>query len=84
MSSIQPLIIGYSFTASRSSASDMVDLAQLNAVIGQVAAKLNEVKNVLDANLRDDDTLQDSSVDFRHLSSDVAENLSSQMLGVTG
>ena len=75
MASVQPLVIDYSFTANRTQATDLVDLAQLDAVLNQIAAKLNETIAALNVTTRDDDTLRDSTVELRNLSDDVLEQI---------
>lgn len=75
MISVRPLVINYSFAANRQQATDKVDLAQLDAAFAQVTDKLNEIIRAVDITLRDDDTLKDSSVEPRHLSSEVYTEL---------
>ena len=77
MSSVQPLVITYSFAANRTQAVDSVDLDQLDAILGQVADKLTEVIDAMNVVQREDDTLSDQIVDFRSLNDDVVEELSS-------
>jgi hypothetical protein len=65
--SVQPIVIGYSFQANRTQATDKVDLVQLDAVVQTIGGKLNEILVMLDKTLRDDDTLDDRTVEPRHL-----------------
>jgi hypothetical protein len=75
MASVQPLIIDYSFAANRTQATDMVDLDQLDAVLNQIATKLNETIAALNVTTRDDDTLRDSTIELRNLADDALEHL---------
>lgn len=79
MSSVDPLIIGYSFTAARGGASDKVDLAALDGALAQVTDKLNEIVAALDVVTRDDDTLKDTSIEPRHFSDEVAVDIAGQI-----
>ncbi len=74
--SVQPLVIDYSFAANREQATDLVDAAQLDAVLGQLAGKLNEIIAAIDETTRDDDALDDHSIEPRHLSDEVYKELS--------
>lgn len=65
--SVQPVVINYSFQANRTQAADKVNIAQLDAAIQTIADKLNEMLAVLDKTLRDDDTLDDRIIEPRHL-----------------
>jgi hypothetical protein len=65
--SVQPLVWDYSFQANRTQATDKVDLAQLDAALQATGDKLNEILSMLDKTLRDDDTLDDRTVEPRHL-----------------
>lgn len=71
MISVRPLVINYSFAANRRQATDKVDLAQLDAAFAQITDKLNEIIAAVDITTRDDNTLKDSSIEPRHLTSDV-------------
>lgn len=66
--SVQPLTLNYSFQANRTQATDKVDLAQLDAALGQITDKMNEIVEALDLTLRDDDTLDDGVIEPRHMS----------------
>ena len=70
MSDIQPLILTYSASAGRLRATDNVNLAQLDAALGQITDKINEVIGALNINLRDDNALQDGIFLPRHMSDD--------------
>jgi len=73
--SVDPLVIPYSFQANARQAQDKVDLAQLDAALAQLAAKLNEIGTALNVTLRDDNTLDDGVIESRHLSDEVLEAL---------
>lgn len=77
--SVQPLTLTYSFAANAGQATDRVDLAQLDAALAAINAKVTELIFVLNAVQRDDDTLNDSAIDFRCLSDEVVEHLASQV-----
>lgn len=62
MSSVPTLAITYSFNANRGQATDLVDSAQLDEVLNQIADKLNEIILALDAVTDDDDTLRDGII----------------------
>jgi hypothetical protein len=79
MSSVDPLVIGYSFTAARGGASDKVDLAALDAALALVTGKLNEIVAAIDVVTRDDDTLKDASIEPRHLSDEVVVDIAGQI-----
>lgn len=70
MISVRPLVLTHSFAGARNQATDKVDLAQLDAAFAQITDKLNEIIGAMDITLRDDNTLKDSSIEPRHLSSD--------------
>lgn len=74
--SVQPLVIDYSFQANREAATDLVDAAQLDVVLGQVADKLNEIVTALAVTTRDDNALADATIELRTLSNDTLEHLS--------
>lgn len=77
--SVAPLTLNYSFAANAAQATDLVDLAQLDAVLAAINAKVSELIFVLNAVQRDDNTLNDSAIDFRCLSDEVVEYLASQV-----
>jgi hypothetical protein len=66
-SSVQPLVIDYSFAANRRQATDMVDLDQLDGVIVTLTDKINEIIAALDVTTRDDNTLHDGIIEPRNL-----------------
>lgn len=75
MSSLQPLVLTFSFNANRTEAADFVDLVQLDLVLAQITAKINEVITAINVTLRADNTLRDATVDLRNLSDDALKNL---------
>lgn len=77
--SVQPLVINYSFAGAAPQANDKVDLAQLDAVLGQIASKLNEVIASHDLTLRDDDTLRDGVLEPRMMTDDFRAEISSMI-----
>jgi hypothetical protein len=78
---VQPIQLGYSFVANRQQATDTVDLTQLDAAFAQVADKINEIITALDVTLRDDNTLDDGTVEPRNLSEDVHVELTALVNG---
>lgn len=77
--SVQPLQITYSFAGARTSATDMVDAAQLDAVLASINSKLTEIIDALNTIQRDDDHLNDAAIDFRCLNDDVVEHIASEI-----
>jgi hypothetical protein len=83
MSSVQPISVPFKFQLNAKQATDMVDLAALDAVNAQIAAKLNEIRDVLNVNTRDDDTFKDEIIDSGMLSLDTLEAISAQAFAKT-
>jgi hypothetical protein len=77
--SVQPLVIDYSFVGAREQATDTVDLVALDAALGQIVGKLNEIIEAVNTIQRDDDHLHDGAVAFDMLNDDVIEFLSSEV-----
>lgn len=70
MAPIQPLVIGYSFNANRTQATDQIDLAQADLVLLQISEKLNEIIDAVNLVIRDDGTLEDGCFLPSHMSDD--------------
>ncbi len=68
--SVQPVRITYSFAGARATATDLVDLPQLDLAFAALADKINETIAALDVIARDDDELDDGVLEARHLSDD--------------
>lgn len=76
-SSVQPLVLTYSATASRSQATDLIDLDGLNTALDQITDKLNEIITALNVTTRDDDTLLDNIIDRVNFDDNVYNEFSS-------
>lgn len=76
-SSVQPLALNYSATASRSQATDLVDLDDLNAALSSITSKLNEIIAALDVTTGADDMLADNVVDRSNLNAEVYAKMAS-------
>lgn len=77
--SVQPLVIDYSFAGAAPQATDKIDLAQLDTVLGQIVDKLNEVIAAQSQTLRDDDTLRDGVLEPRMMTDDFRAEISSMI-----
>lgn len=73
--SVPPLVSYYSFDAQKASATDRVNLAQLNAELAAMRATINALITALNVTTRSDDQLKDEIVTKTALHPEVLDEI---------